>query len=57
MNNDISILEDKAKQLRKKILEMVYKANAGHPGGSLSVIDILTVIFSMEVDFNSRERS
>ncbi len=57
MNNDISVLEKKAKGYRKKILEMIYKANAGHPGGSLSVIDILTVIFSQEIDFDSEERS
>ena len=57
MSKDVKFLEDKAKIFRKKILEMVYKANAGHPGGSLSVIDILTVIFAKEVDFNSEKRS
>ena len=57
MDKDISGLEKKANGYRKKILEMIYKANAGHPGGSLSVIDILTVIFSQEIDFDSEERS
>ena len=57
MKKDISTLKEEAKKNRKKILEMVYKANAGHPGGSLSVIDILTAIYTNEVDFTARERS
>ena len=36
---------------------MIYKGKAGHPGGSLSVIDILTAIYEMDVDFNSNPRS
>ena len=57
MKSDISTLKKEAKKNRKKILEMIYRANAGHPGGSLSVIDILTVIYSNEVDFSAAERS
>jgi transketolase len=57
MKNNISTLKEKAEKNRKKILEMVYRANAGHPGGSLSIIDILTVIYANEVDFGSEERS
>ena len=57
MKKDISTLKEEAKKNRKKILEMVYKANAGHPGGSLSVIDILTAIYTNEVDFTAKERS
>ena len=38
-------LQEKANNLRKDILTMVYAAQSGHPGGSLSVIDILTTIY------------
>ena len=34
-----------SKRCRRRILKMIHDAGAGHPGGSLSVIDILTVIF------------
>ena len=57
MKKDISTLKEEAKKNRKKILEMVYKANAGHPGGSLSVVDILTAIYANEVDFTAKKRS
>ncbi|MCP1223571.1 transketolase [Sebaldella sp. S0638] len=57
MKTKINTLKEEAKKNRKKILEMVYRANAGHPGGSLSVIDILTAIYANEIDFNSAERS
>lgn len=36
---------------------MIHTAKAGHPGGSLSVIDILTAIYEIDVDFNSEKRS
>ncbi len=54
---DIKSLEEKAKELRKNIVEMVYLAKAGHPGGSLSSIDILNYIYMNEIDFNSQNRS
>lgn len=34
-----------ANRLRLDALEMISKANSGHPGGSLSVIDILTALY------------
>lgn len=39
-------------QARQDIVEMIYRAKAGHAGGSLSVIDILTVLYYaiMDVD-------
>lgn len=38
-------LQEKAKQLRISILNMIHEAGSGHPGGSLSAIDILTVLY------------
>jgi transketolase len=48
----IQDLEAKAKLFRREILEMTFKAGSGHPGGSLSAIDIITVLYfhQMKVD-------
>ena len=46
-----------ANENRKKIIEIVYQANAGHPGGSLSCIDILTAIYENYVHFGESQRS
>ena len=54
---DVKHLELLANENRKKIVQMIYKAKAGHPGGSLSVIDMLTAIYEMDVDFHSEKRS
>ena len=34
-----------AKNMRKNILTMVHAANSGHPGGSLSAVEILTYLY------------
>ena len=51
----IKELEKKAKQIRKEIIEQVYSAGSGHPGGSLSIADILTVLYfyELKVDKNN----
>lgn len=41
----IKELEKKAKKIRKNILEMIYYAKSGHPGGSLSSADIVTALY------------
>lgn len=38
-------LTRKSYQLRRDIIEMIYKSGAGHVGGDLSVVDILTVLY------------
>ncbi|MDR0538892.1 MAG: transketolase, partial [Spirochaetaceae bacterium] len=37
--------KQKAKQLRGDILRMLYLAKSGHPGGSLSVLEILMALY------------
>jgi transketolase len=44
-NNEIKTLEEKARIIRKHIIEMIYNAGSGHPGGSLSATDILTILY------------
>lgn len=48
-------LQRKANQFRKEIIEVVYNAKAGHPGGSLSEIDILTALYFHKLKLNAEE--
>ena len=41
----IAYLEEKAKIIRRDILTMIYIAQSGHPGGSLSAADIVTALY------------
>lgn len=41
-----------ANTLRQDIVKMVAEANSGHPGGSLSAADILTVLYFNEMNIN-----
>ena len=43
-------LEKKAKEIRRGIIKQVYKAQSGHPGGSLSIADIMTVLYFDELN-------
>ena len=51
--NDIKELEKISKKVRRHIVEMVYTAKSGHPGGSLSVADILTVIYFNQMNITA----
>lgn len=44
-NQEIEKLEASAKNVRRNIVKMVHAAKSGHPGGSLSGADILTVLY------------
>ncbi len=50
--SNIKFLEKKAADLRKDIVTMICKAKSGHPGGSLSVIDILTALYYKEMNID-----
>lgn len=41
----IESLGQRAKTIRKHVVKMVFEAGSGHPGGSLSAVDILTVLY------------
>jgi len=41
----ISELEETARKIRREIIQMIYQAGSGHPGGNLSVTDILTALY------------
>ena len=42
-------LKAQAIELRKTLLTMIYKAQSGHPGGSLSAADIMSVLYFDEL--------
>lgn len=44
-DNKIKELEEKAKQIRRLIIQMIAQAGSGHPGGSLSAADLITALF------------
>ena len=47
-------LENMAKKIRRGIIEQVYRAGSGHPGGSLSIADIMTVLYFNELNVNEK---
>ena len=46
MSKSIPELEELARKCRVEIVKMVHRAQAGHPGGSLSEIDLLAALYS-----------
>ena len=44
-----------ARELRRDIVEMIFKAGTGHPGGSLSEIDILTALYCRVLRYNPHD--
>jgi transketolase len=54
MNVELNVdeLQKLSNQLRLDVLEMIYKRQAGHPGGSLSAAEIVATLFfhSMRID-------
>jgi transketolase len=54
---DINYLKKLANENRKRIVDLVHFGKSGHPGGSLSIIDMLTAIYELDVDLTSEKRS
>jgi transketolase len=45
----IADLEQQAAVVRKTLLQMIYEARSGHPGGSLSAADMMTALYFHEL--------
>lgn len=45
-------LSNKAVKIRKHIVDMIYEAKSGHPGGSLSAVEILTYLYFEEMNID-----
>ena len=63
MSVSVTDLEELARRCRIEIVKMVYRAQAGHPGGSLSEIDLMAALYSAslrtrpdEPDWDDRDR-
>ena len=48
-------LNEIAKNIRRDVVEMIYNSKSGHPGGSLSIVDILTVLYHSEMNLKGDE--
>ena len=53
-NPDLPKLESIAREGRAQIIRMLTHAGSGHPGGSLSVIDILTALYFNRMRYDAR---
>ena len=47
-------LKEIAKDLRKKAVTMIYEAQSGHPGGSLSAADFVTACYFREMNVDPK---
>tara|TARA_B100000900_G_scaffold37169_3_gene27875 strand:+ start:5012 stop:5839 length:828 start_codon:yes stop_codon:yes gene_type:complete len=63
MTNDIDEVKEFARRCRVEIVKMVHRAQAGHPGGSLSEIDLISALYATrlrvkpdEPKWNDRDR-
>jgi transketolase len=59
----IRSLESTAREIRQEVIRMTYAAQSGHPGGSLSVTDLVTALVFHElkidparIDWPDRDR-
>lgn len=46
------MLREQAKKIRKDIVTMIGQAKSGHPGGSLSAVEIVTYLYFEEMNIN-----
>lgn len=48
-------LENISKLIRKDIVTMLTESASGHPGGSLSIADIMSVLFFEEMNIDPKD--
>lgn len=63
---EIQNIKETCKKLREQIIRMIHNSQSGHPGGSLSTVEILTVLYTKcmkhypecekNPEFNNRDR-
>lgn len=52
--NNVEELQRIAKNIRRGIIDEVYSGQSGHPGGSLSIADIISVLYFYEMNIDSQ---
>ena len=55
MAKDIHELQQIAKEVRKDIVRMLTESGSGHPGGSLSAVEIMTTLYFKEMNINTED--
>jgi transketolase len=55
MNNSLEDLKRIAVEIRKDIVSMLTESASGHPGGSLSAVEILTTLYFKEMNINPQK--
>lgn len=53
-NVSVKELEKQCIELKKKVVTMIYKAQSGHPGGSLSAADFVTASYFREMNLDPK---
>lgn len=51
----IDTMQVKTRELRRTIINMIYQAGSGHAGGSLSAVEILTVLYNQVLSVRPHE--
>lgn len=51
---NVKELEQMARKVRRGIIDSVYSCQSGHPGGSLSIADILTVLYFNKLNIDEK---
>ena len=51
---DVNELQKYANKIRQGVIKAVYSAKSGHPGGSLSIAEILAVLYFNQMNIDER---
>ncbi len=51
---DVNELQAYANQIRQGVIEATYNAKSGHPGGSLSIAEILAVLYFNQMNIDEK---
>ncbi len=52
IEEELKELKTVSKKLRERAVTMIYKAQSGHPGGALSAIDLLLVLYKKIINIS-----
>ncbi|NDL66861.1 transketolase [Anaerotalea alkaliphila] len=55
MEKRVAYLRERAKELRKSALTMIYEAQSGHPGGAFSIADIVAALYFDEMNIRPED--
>ena len=53
----VLMMANRASSIRKRIIRMLFAARSGHPGGSLSIVELLTTLYFHTMVYNPKDPS